>query len=232
MKISVVVFPGSNCDHDVVHIYERVLGQVVNQIWHTETDLKAPDLVVLPGGFAHGDYLRTGAMAKTSPIMAAVREFAERGGPVLGICNGFQILCEAQLLPGVLLRNVGMRFLSQFVHLKVERTSTPFTNAYSMGEVMTCPIAHFEGNYFAEPDTLKELEENSQIVFRYSGQDGQVSALSALTNPNGSCHAIAGICNRAGNVVGLMPHPDRAYEALVGSIGKDTGLKFFSGVMN
>jgi len=231
MKISVVIFPGSNCDHDVIHIYERLLKQEVSAVWHTETNLGKPDLVVLPGGFAHGDYLRTGAMAKVSPIMKEVKAFANRGGPLLGVCNGFQILCEAGLLPGALLQNIGMKFLSQFVQLKVENNKTPFTRAIKPGSIITCPIAHFEGNYFADSDTIKSLEDKGQVVFRYCGKNGEVDFDNREINPNGSCHSIAGICNQKGNVVGLMPHPDRAAESLIGYVGADSGLSVFESVL-
>jgi phosphoribosylformylglycinamidine synthase len=196
-------------------------------VWHRDTDLKKADLVVLPGGFSYGDYLRTGALAKLSPVMQAVKEFAGRGGRVLGICNGFQILCESGLLPGALLENVGQRFLSRFVHIRTERSVGFFTSGMEPGGVITCPIAHFQGNYYADPATLAELEANGQVVFRYSGADGSVAPEDRSTNVNGSCNAIAGICNKAGNVVGLMPHPERAVESLVGFVGADTGLEPF-----
>lgn len=226
MKVSVIVFPGSNCDHDVVNIYERLLKQPVQAVWHKESDLRKPDIVILPGGFAFGDYLRTGAMAKISPIMSEVAQFAKAGGPVLGVCNGFQILCEVGLLPGVLLQNACMRFLSQFVHIKVENNRTPFTYGYSKGEVITCPIAHFDGNYFIDPEGLRKIEENGQVVFRYCDAEGTVNN-APETNPNGSLNSIAGIANEQGNVVGLMPHPDRAAESIIGYIGHDTGRKVF-----
>jgi phosphoribosylformylglycinamidine synthase len=226
VRVSVVIFPGSNSDHDVLHVY-GLLGQTVTSIWHRETDLKNPDIVVLPGGFSHGDYLRTGALAKLSPIMAEVRAFAERGGPVIGICNGFQILCEAQLLPGILLQNLPMKFLSQFVHFKVERSDTPFTKGIKAGEILHCPIAHFDGNYFADQDTLRMLEDNGQVIFRYCDASGRVAADDRTCNPNGAAHAIAGICNKARNVVGLMPHPERAAEKIVGYVGGSSGISVF-----
>ena len=226
MKISVVVFPGSNCDHDVLHLY-GLLGQEVRSVWHRDTDLGKPDIVVIPGGFSHGDYLRTGALAKLSPIMSEVRAFADRGGPVIGICNGFQILCEAQLLPGVLLQNLPMKFLSQFVHVRVEQSNTPFTRSMKPGETMCCPIAHFEGNFFADGDTVKGLEDNGQVIFRYCDARGTVNHEDRSCNPNGAMHSIAGICSRARNVVGLMPHPERSAEKVVGFVGGDAGRRIF-----
>ena len=230
MRVTVVVFPGSNCDHDVIHTYGTVLGHTVSSVWHREADLKRPDLVVLPGGFAYGDYLRTGALAKISPVMREVVKFAEQGGSVLGICNGFQILCESGLLPGVLLQNVQRRFLSQFVHVKVENKSTPFTEKFSTGEVFTCPIAHNEGNYFANAQTIERLEKDGRVVFRYCSAQGEVDPNNLESNPNGAANAIAGICNEAGNVVGLMPHPERAAEKLIGFVGADSGLRVFQGL--
>ncbi len=227
MRVAVVVFPGTNCDQDVLRVFGDLLKAEAFPVWHRDTDLQDADLVVLPGGFSYGDYLRTGALAKLSPVMQSVKDFAAKGGRVLGICNGFQILCEAGLLPGVLLENVGRRFLSQFVSLKVERSNNFFTSAVPLDKVITCPIAHFQGNYFADAETLAELEKNQQVVFRYSDRSGRVDAKDYSTNVNGSCNAIAGICNRAGNVVGLMPHPERAAEALVGYVGGDSGLAPF-----
>jgi phosphoribosylformylglycinamidine synthase subunit PurQ / glutaminase len=228
MKVSVVVFPGSNCDHDVIHVYQKLLSAQVKSIWHKDTDLGNPDVVVLPGGFSYGDYLRTGALAKLSPVMRSVSEFASKGGKVIGICNGFQILCESGLLPGVLLQNVGMQFLSQFVHIKVERTNTAFTDKYKKGEIITCPIAHGDGNYFADSETISRIEGQGQVVFRYCDVNGKISNQDRSVNPNGSINSIAGICNEAGNVVGLMPHPERASEEIVGFIGKSSGLKMFA----
>lgn len=229
MRVSVIVFPGSNCDHDVEHV-SQLVGHVCTPIWHKSRDLQRPDIVVVPGGFSYGDYLRTGALAKLSPIMDEVRAFAERGGPILGICNGFQILCEAGLLPGVLLKNRSLRFLSQFVHLRVERQDTFFTQAYASGSVLTCPIAHGDGNYFADPATLEMLEGEGQVIFRYSDPAGHVDAQSDVWNPNGSCGAIAGICNKKRNIVGMMPHPERAAEAVVGAQGGAVGRAVFAGV--
>ncbi len=227
MRVAVVVFPGTNCDQDVLHVFGKLLNAEAYPVWHRDTDLQKPDLVVLPGGFSYGDYLRTGALAKLSPVMESVKDFAAQGGRVLGICNGFQILCEAGLLPGVLLENVGRRFLSQFVHIKTDKSVGFFTNGIEPEKVITCPIAHFQGNYYADEATLKEIEANGQVVFRYSDAQGNVAPDDRSSNVNGSCHAIAGIANKAGNVVGLMPHPERAAEALVGFVGGDTGLAPF-----
>jgi phosphoribosylformylglycinamidine synthase I len=225
MKFSVVVFPGSNCDEDAYHAARDVLGEQAEYIWHKDTDLKGADVVILPGGFAHGDYLRTGAMARFSPIMRAVEAFAARGGPVLGICNGFQILLEAGLLPGAMLRNRGLKFHCEQVHLRVEQTDTPFTSACRKGQVLRLPIAHGEGNYFADPDVLARLEQNRQVIFRYTNTAGEVAGDA---NPNGSAAAIAGLCNEARNVVGLMPHPERACESILGSAD---GLVIFESVV-
>ena len=214
MKFGIVVFPGSNCDHDAYHAAKHVLGQDAEFIWHKDTDLRAADVLILPGGFSYGDYLRTGAIARFSPIMRAVRSFAERGGAVLGICNGFQILLEAGLIPGAMLRNRGVKFVCQQVYLRVEQTDTPFTCACRPGQILKMPIAHGEGNYFAPPDVIARLEANRQIVFRYTNAGGEVVDEA---NPNGSLHAIAGLCNEARNVVGLMPHPERACELALGS---------------
>jgi phosphoribosylformylglycinamidine synthase subunit PurQ / glutaminase len=227
MKVGVTVFPGSNCDQDVLHAYKNVVGYDAVPLWHAEPDLKDCDLIVVPGGFSYGDYLRTGALARLSPVMSRVKEFADAGGPVLGICNGFQILCEAGLLPGVLLQNVGMRFLSRFVHVRIEQVDTPFTSRYESGEIVTAPIAHFEGNYFADAETLQSLKDNKQVVFYYCSSDGVVDPDCRQTNPNGSLEAIGGVCNRQRNVVGLMPHPERVVEELVGAIGVAQGLKMF-----
>ena len=214
MKFAVIEFPGSNCDHDAYHAAKHVLGQQAEFVWHKETGLGGADVVVLPGGFSYGDYLRTGAIARFSPIMGAVREFADAGGPVIGICNGFQVLLEAGLLEGALLRNRRLKFLCQHLHVRVEQTDTPFTGAASVGQVLKLPIAHGEGCYHATPDTLASLEANRQVIFRYCAEDG---ALHDQANPNGSQAAIAGICNAERNVVGLMPHPERACESALGS---------------
>lgn len=223
-KVAVLVFPGTNCDHDALHAYGSVLGLQARSVWHSETNLGAVDAVIIPGGFAYGDYLRTGALAKISPIMAAVKDFAQSGGPVLGICNGFQILCEVGLLPGVLLGNIGQQFLSQFVHIRTEQTRTLFTRDLQVGQRITCPIAHNEGNYFIDPAGLERLEGEGQVVFRYCDAQGQVSAANRESNPNGSLNAIAGVCNEQGNVLGLMPHPERAVEALVGAHAGKSGM--------
>src|SRR5262245_58740446 len=214
MTFGIVVFPGSNCDEDAYHAARDVFGQDAEYLWHKDTDLKGADVVILPGGFAHGDYLRTGAMARFSPIMGAVRAFADRGGPVLGICNGFQILLEAGLLPGAMLRNKGLKYRCEHVHVRVEQSDTPFTAAARVGQVLRIPIGHGEGNYFAPPELLETLEKNRQVIFRYSTADGR---LDDRANPNGSAHAIAGICNETRNVVGMMPHPERACEPALGS---------------
>jgi phosphoribosylformylglycinamidine synthase len=214
MKFSVVVFPGSNSDHDAFYAASHVLGEDAELVWHKDTDLKGADVVILPGGFAHGDYLRTGAIARFSPIMGAVKAFAERGGAVLGICNGFQVLLEAGLLPGAMVRNDRIKFVSRIVPVRVEQTDTPFTAACAPKQVLRLPIAHGEGNYYAPPDVLDELEKNRQVVFRYSDPSGNVAA---EFNPNGSLNSIAGICNRERSVVGLMPHPERASEPALGS---------------
>ena len=214
MKFSVVVFPGSNSDDDAFYAASRVIGEDAALVWHKDTDLQGADVVILPGGFAHGDYLRTGAIARFSPIMSAVKAFADRGGPVLGICNGFQVLLEAGLLPGAMVRNDRIKFVSRLVAVRVEQTDTPFTAACASKQVLHMPVAHGEGNYYADPDTLAEIEAHRQVVFRYANAAGEVSPAS---NPNGSLNSIAGICNRQRNVVGLMPHPERATEAQLGS---------------
>jgi phosphoribosylformylglycinamidine synthase len=214
MKFAVVVFPGSNGDHDAYYAPTHVLGEQAEFIWHKETSLKGADAVILPGGFSHGDYLRTGAIARFSPIMPAVKAFADAGGPVLGICNGFQILLECGLLPGAMLRNRDVKFHCEFVGVRVERTDTPFTAAAREGQVLRLPIAHGEGNYYAPPDVLDELERNGRVVFRYANAAGE---LTDQANPNGSLNNIAGICSAGRNVVGLMPHPERACELAVGS---------------
>jgi phosphoribosylformylglycinamidine synthase len=214
MKFGIVVFPGSNCDHDAYHATKHVVGQDAEFLWHKDTDLKGSDVLILPGGFAYGDYLRTGAIARFSPIMKEVQAFAANGGPVLGICNGFQILLEAGLIPGAMLRNRSVKFVCAHVNIRVEQTDTPFTCSARKGQVLRIPIAHGEGNYFATPDVLAKLEANRQVVFRYTTADGQTTDDA---NPNGSVNNIAGLCNDARNVVGLMPHPERACESSLGS---------------
>jgi phosphoribosylformylglycinamidine synthase subunit PurQ / glutaminase len=212
MKFAIVVFPGSNCDHDAYHASRHVLGTDAAFVWHKDTNLGGADVVVLPGGFSHGDYLRTGAIARFSPVMAAVTDFARRGGPVLGICNGFQILLEAGLLPGAMLRNQDLKFHCEHVFVRVEQTDTPFTFKAAKGQVLRLPIAHGEGNYFVEPQTLEMLERSGRVVFRYSSASGEIIDGA---NPNGSANNIAGICSEARNVVGLMPHPERACESVL-----------------
>lgn len=214
MKFGVVVFPGSNCDFDTVYALKDVLNQPTEVLWHKDHDLKGVDCVVLPGGFAYGDYLRSGAIARFSPLMQEVREFAAGGGLVLGICNGFQVLLELGLLPGAMLRNKNLKFLCRFVTIRVENDQTRFTNAAAQGRVLRIPIAHFDGNYYAPPEILQEIEDGGQVVFRYCDADGEWTPDG---NVNGSLHSIAGLINKAGNVMGLMPHPERASEALLGS---------------
>ena len=226
MNVAVVVFPGSNCDHEAQYMVEAVLGQQATMVWHKETSLAGVDVVILPGGFSHGDYLRTGAIARFSPIMGAVKAFAERGGPVLGICNGFQILQESGLLPGAMLRNRDLRFLCEFVHIKVEQTDTPFTSRARGGQVLRVPISHGEGNFFADPDVVAQLESERRVIFRYATAAGEATDAA---NPNGSVHNIAGVCNARRNVVGLMPHPERACERRLGS---DDGLVLFTSVLD
>ena len=214
MKFAVIVFPGSNSDYDAFHAASAVVGEQASLVWHKDSSLGGADAVILPGGFAHGDYLRTGAIARFSPIMAAVSAFAERGGPVLGICNGFQVLLEAGLLPGAMVRNRAIKFISRLVPVRVEQTDTPFTLACRAGQVLHLPIAHGEGNYFAEPDVVEMLERERRVIFRYVNAAGEASPDG---NPNGSVNNIAGICNGRRNVVGLMPHPERAAEPWMGS---------------
>jgi phosphoribosylformylglycinamidine synthase I len=226
MKFAIAVFPGSNCDHDAYHAVKHVLGHDAVFVWHKETSLAGADAVILPGGFSHGDYLRTGAIARFSPVMDAVRAFAEGGGPVLGICNGFQILLEAGLLPGAMLRNAGLKFRCEHVHLRVEQTDTPFTALCTAGQLLRVPIAHGEGNYVADPEVIAALEDNRQVVLRYATAAGEVTDDA---NPNGSVNNIAGICSPGRNIVGLMPHPERACEPALGS--RD-GLVMFESVVS
>jgi phosphoribosylformylglycinamidine synthase I len=214
MKFGVVVFPGSNCDHDAFYAIGNVLQKPVEFIWHQSENLANCDAVILPGGFAFGDYLRTGAIARFSPVMKSVEKFAKGGGVVLGICNGFQILCEAGLLPGAMMRNSGLRYICRHVNIRIEQTNTPFTSAAQKGQVLKMPIAHNDGNYTCDDATLAELEKNRQVIFRYTTPDGSDDNAG---NPNGSMANIAGVCNRERNVAGLMPHPERAVESALGS---------------
>ena len=223
MKIGVVVFPGSNCDHDCEHIFKNVLGQYVEMIWHKETLLGGLDAIVIPGGFSYGDYLRTGAIARFSPVMGAVKEFAKKGGLVIGICNGFQILLEAGLLPGAMLRNTSLNFICKDVYVKVENAATSFTNRCESGQVLRIPIAHADGNYYADPVTLAGIKANAQVIFRYCDAEGKVTPEA---NPNGSMDNAAGIINARGNVLGMMPHPERCAESLLGN--EDGRLIFLS----
>ncbi|MBX5482117.1 MAG: phosphoribosylformylglycinamidine synthase subunit PurQ [Myxococcaceae bacterium] len=216
MKAGVVVFPGSNCDHDAWHVIKDVLGQQAEFLWHKDRDLKGCDLIIIPGGFSYGDYLRCGAIARFSPVMDEVVSFAKKGGRVLGICNGFQILTEAGLLPGVLLRNASRKFICRWVDLKVENVSSPFTRKLEKGRTLRIPIAHAEGNYYVDDDGLKRLEDEGRVAFRY------------VENPNGARHDIAGILNERGNVLGMMPHPERASEKILGS---DDGRAIFESLL-
>ena len=221
MKFGVLVFPGSNCDHDTFNVVSEVLGEQATMLWHASTDLQGCDAILVPGGFAYGDYLRTGAIAKFAPIMQPVKEFAAAGGLVLGICNGFQILAEAGLLPGALMRNSGQRYICKQVHLRVETADSPFTHGLTKGEILRMPVGHMEGNYFCDPDTLVELNRQDRVAFRYANVDGSTEAEH---NANGSLENIAGILSEGRNVLGMMPHPDRSSEALLGSAD---GLRIF-----
>ena len=214
MKFGVVIFPGSNCDYDTFFVLKEVLGQETTFLWHKDHNLENVNCVILPGGFSYGDYLRSGAIAKFSPLMQEVREFAAKGGLVLGICNGFQVLLELGLLPGAMLRNKNLKFLCEFVHLRVENAKTRFTHKARQRQILRIPIAHFDGNYFAPPELLRELEKNNQIVLRYVDEKGEATEEA---NVNGSVSNIAGLINKTGNVMGMMPHPERASEALLGS---------------
>jgi len=225
MKFGVIIFPGSNCEHDVYHMIGKVLGEPVEFIWHQSRDLGNCDVIVVPGGFAYGDYLRTGAIAKFSPVMEALRTHADRGGLVIGICNGFQILLEAGLLPGAMLKNKGLKYVCQFVHIRVESDETPFTADLRRGEVLYIPIGHMEGNYYADDLVLRQLEDSGQVVFRYCASDGSITEGS---NPNGSLNNIAGICNAQRNVLGMMPHPERASEVFLGS---NDGIRIFESMV-
>lgn len=225
MKFGIVVFPGSNCDRDVAMVTHELLHQPTRMVWHQETDIADLDVIVIPGGFSYGDYLRCGAIAQFSPVMQATIHHAAQGKWVLGICNGFQVLTEAGLLPGALVRNRDLHFICDRVSIRVERTDLPWTQAYQPQQVITLPIAHGEGCYYADPDTLSELENNHQILFRYCTTSGE---LDQAANPNGSMHSIAGICNRQGNVLGMMPHPERASDPV---LGNTDGLGLFKGLL-
>ena len=225
MKFAVLRFPGSNCDQDCVHALSAIPGASADYVWHKDTSLAGFDAVVAPGGFSYGDYLRCGAIARFSPVMKSVKEFAASGGPVIGICNGFQILCESGLLPGALVRNRGLHFVCKHVHLRVERNDSRFTNAASNGQILNIPIAHGEGCYFADDETLVRLQANGQVLLRYCDALGNITDTS---NPNGSRENIAGIRNEAGNVFGLMPHPERACDPLLGSTD---GLAIFQSIL-
>jgi phosphoribosylformylglycinamidine synthase subunit PurQ / glutaminase len=226
MKFGVIIFPGSNCDHDAYWAFKEVFGQPATFLWHDSADLQGCDAIIVPGGFAYGDYLRTGAIAKFSPVMDSVRKFAADGGLVMGICNGFQILCESGLLPGALMRNQGLKYICKPVHVRVENTETPFTGECKQGEVLEIPIGHMEGNYFCDEPTLKQLQEQNRIVFRYCALDGKITAEA---NPNGSLDNIAGICSEGRNVLGMMPHPERASEAVM---GMTDGVKILKSLVN
>ena len=226
MKFGVIIFPGSNCDHDALWTIQHVVKQPVTFLWHESHDLENCDAVIVPGGFAYGDYLRTGAIAKFSPVMDSVRKFAASDGLVLGICNGFQILCESGLLPGALMRNTGLKYVCKPVQVRVENADTPFTSACSKGEVLTIPIGHMEGNYFCDASTLDELRRNNRIVFRYSLPSGEIVTSA---NPNGSLENIAGICSPGYNVVGMMPHPERSAEP---ELGGTDGMKIFQSMVS
>jgi phosphoribosylformylglycinamidine synthase subunit PurQ / glutaminase len=226
MNIGVVVFPGSNCDHDCEYVFSDVLGQSVRKLWHKDTSVEGLDAIILPGGFSYGDYLRTGAIARFSPIMGAIERFAKSGGLVLGICNGFQILLEAGLLPGAMLRNKSLAFVCKDVHIRVENAATPFTGRYEVGQVIKIPVAHGDGNYYTDDVTRSQLKANAQVVFRYCDADGNVTPEA---NPNGSLDNIAGIQNPAGNVLGMMPHPERCAEEV---LGNDAGRLLFLSMLD
>jgi phosphoribosylformylglycinamidine synthase subunit PurQ / glutaminase len=225
MNIGIIVFPGSNCDRDCAHVVSEVIGQSARMIWHQETSLKGLDAVILPGGFSYGDYLRTGAIAHLSPVMDAIKVFARQGGLVLGICNGFQILLESGLLPGALLRNRNLSFICEDTYVRVENADTPFTNQCQPGQVLRLPIAHAEGNYFTDPVTLSGIQANAQVVFRYCNREGRVTPQD---NPNGSLDHIAGIRNDGGNVLGMMPHPERCTESI---LHNTDGLAIFASLL-
>ncbi len=219
MRFGIIVFPGTWSDRDCYYAINNIIGHDASYVWHKETDLSQYDCIVLPGGFSYGDYLRPGAIARFSPVMAAVEQFASQGKPVIGICNGFQVLCESGLLPGALLPNEHLEYRCQWTYLRVENESTPFTSLLQKGQVLKIPISHYDGRYYADEVTLKELESNGQVVFRYATPTGRVTT---ATNPNGSVNNIAGIINKRGNVLGMMPHPERACELLLGSADGNT----------
>jgi phosphoribosylformylglycinamidine synthase len=225
VKFGVVVFPGTWSDTDCHHVLQNVLHQWVEYVWHKDTDLSGYDCIVLPGGFSYGDYLRCGALARFSPVMRSVEKFAAEGGLVIGICNGFQVLCEAGLLPGVLMRNDHLQFRCQWTNLRVESSASPFTNAAAEGQVLRVPISHGEGNYFADPETIAMLERDDRVLFRYCSDDGEITEAA---NPNGSLNNIAGITNEGRNVMGMMPHPERCCESLVGGVD---GLAIFESLL-
>ena len=225
-KFGVVIFPGSNCDHDSYYVVKKILNHEVKFIWHQETSLDDTDVIILPGGFSYGDYLRSGAIARFSPVMNAVTDFAKKGGIVIGICNGFQILLEAGLLPGAMMKNNSLKFICKFVNLKIANNDTPFTNKLEKDEIINIPIAHGDGNYFASEDTIKELQDNNQIVFQYCDKNGNISDEA---NPNGSLLNIAGIINKQKNVLGMMPHPERASDKV---LGYTDGYKIFDSIIN
>jgi len=226
MKFGVLVFPGSNCDHDTFNVIESLLEQPVTFLWHASEDLQNVDAILVPGGFAYGDYLRTGALARFAPIMGTVKKFADAGGPVLGICNGFQILCESGLLPGALMRNAGQHYICKQVHLRTETNDSLFTHPLKEHEVLQMPIGHMEGNYFCDDTTLAQLKSQDRIAFRYSTPAGEITSSA---NPNGSLENIAGIFSEGRNVLGMMPHPDRSSESILGSAD---GLKLFQALLS
>ena len=226
MKTGVIIFPGSNCDFDAFWAVKELAKQSARFLWHESHDLEGCDLIIVPGGFAYGDYLRTGAIAKFSPVMESVKKFAGSGGLVIGICNGFQILCESGLLPGALMRNAGLKYICKNVNVRVENAETPFTSACRQGEVLQIPIGHMEGNYFCDETTLAELKRDDRVVFRYSTAEGEITAAA---NPNGSLDNIAGVCSAGRNVLGMMPHPERSSERLLGS---NDGFKVFESLVS
>ena len=226
MRVSVIIFPGSNCDMDAIHAWTEIMGAEVSQVWHKDHDLKNPDLVFIPGGFSYGDYLRSGAIARLSPVMREVRQFYDAGGHIFGVCNGFQILCEMEILPGALLTNKNLKFLCEDVFIRAEKDDSPFTNHLKPGQVLNIPIAHGMGQYFADDDTLNRLEDQGQVAFRYCTESGQ---LDEAANPNGSARAIAGITDHSGRVLGMMPHPERHVES---ELGAPDGVHLLRGVMD